>query len=264
MDKIRQHYRKYYGENIVPVVTDHPCTGLEHLMLGFCHQYGIDMPIDLKQATHEFQEAINCGEKKGLTALASLCGGEPARQLYRQAAEQGDPYAQYFLGCLYRQSHQYEQAVHYTTLAVAQNYPYAMNTMALLYQNGQGVPVSTQTAIEYFERGIALGDLPSLHNLAHLHKSLCNYPQAIQLYTRATAQGSPESAYNLGLMYQRGVGLPVDYVKASELYQMAADKGHAKACFCLGNLYETHLHDPHKAMEYFARATRVGGTQVPP
>jgi TPR repeat protein len=54
---------------------------------------------------------------------------------------------------------------------------------------------------------------------------------------RAAEQGNAEAQFRLGEMYEMGLGVPRDGVKASELYLKAADKGHGSAQFELGRKY---------------------------
>lgn len=46
---------------------------------------------------------------------------------------------------------------------------------------------------------------------------------------REAQEGDPDAQYNLGYMYENGLGVPKDENKALELYQKAADKGHSAA-----------------------------------
>ncbi|TAN71673.1 MAG: hypothetical protein EPN17_00630 [Methylobacter sp.] len=41
--------------------------------------------------------------------------------------------------------------------------------------------------------------------------------------------GDPDAQYNLAYLYENGLGVPKNEVKALELYQQAADQGHSEA-----------------------------------
>ena len=57
--------------------------------------------------------------------------------------------------------------------------------------------------------------------------------------TRVLAeQGDAISQYNLGLMYDRGVGVPEDDTEAVRWYRLAAEQGDAPAQYFLGSMYD--------------------------
>ncbi len=63
------------------------------------------------------------------------------------------------------------------------------------------------------------------------------YKDAIKWYQLAADQGHPGSQYKLALMYQKGKGVPRDYKVAVELYEKAVKQGHVEAHYKLGNMY---------------------------
>lgn len=68
-----------------------------------------------------------------------------------------------------------------------------------------------------------------------------DYAQAMQWYLRAARQGHPNSAHNIGILYQEGWGVPQDYLAASNWYKQAANAGFAPSQYNLGVLYESGL-----------------------
>ena len=52
-------------------------------------------------------------------------------------------------------------------------------------------------------------------------------------------QGIPDSQYNLGKMYYKGLGVPQDYKEAVKWTRLAAKQGHAKAQYNLGVMFES-------------------------
>ncbi|MBF0296955.1 MAG: sel1 repeat family protein [Magnetococcales bacterium] len=53
---------------------------------------------------------------------------------------------------------------------------------------------------------------------------------------RAAEQGDPEAQYDLGVMHERGEGMPVSLVEAERWYRLAAEQGLAMAQYNLGVL----------------------------
>ena len=57
---------------------------------------------------------------------------------------------------------------------------------------------------------------------------------------RASAeQGDASAQYNLGVMYDDGLGVPLDDAEALRWYHLAAEQGHATAQHNLGVMYGT-------------------------
>ena len=50
-------------------------------------------------------------------------------------------------------------------------------------------------------------------------------------------QGDAMAQNNLGVMYQKGEGVPQDYKEAVKWYRLAAEQGHATAQTNLGGMY---------------------------
>src|SRR5215472_3357192 len=73
--------------------------------------------------------------------------------------------------------------------------------------------------------------------------------------------GDPESQYELGLDYDRGVGVEKNEYEAMRWYGMAANSGHVNAQNNLGYLYETGpkaLKDMAEAVKWYQRAAAYG------
>ncbi|MCW8451588.1 tetratricopeptide repeat protein [Legionella quinlivanii] len=72
-----------------------------------------------------------------------------------------------------------------------------------------------------------------------------NIDQAIIYYQLAAAQQDVRAEYNLGVIYLEGKTNPVDYQKGIEWMTDAAFKGNAYAQYVLANIYEKGLVDPN-------------------
>jgi hypothetical protein len=65
-----------------------------------------------------------------------------------------------------------------------------------------------------------------------------DYQTALAEFLPLAEQGNADAQYNLGLMYNNGIGVPQDYAEAMRLYRIAAKQGQANAQYGLGLLYE--------------------------
>jgi len=55
-------------------------------------------------------------------------------------------------------------------------------------------------------------------------------------FSRSASAGYPQSAYNLGALYEQGVGVPKSFAQAGKHYVQAANAGHPQATTALGRL----------------------------
>ena len=57
-------------------------------------------------------------------------------------------------------------------------------------------------------------------------------------YSEAAEQGDADAQYNLGLMYDHGLGVAPDAKEAVKWYRLAAEQGHEEAQYQLGVVYD--------------------------
>lgn len=63
-----------------------------------------------------------------------------------------------------------------------------------------------------------------------------NFAKALREWRPLAEQGDARAQYYLGLLYEKGDGVPQDYEKAREWYEKSAAQGEANAQFYLGLL----------------------------
>ena len=97
---------------------------------------------------------------------------EQALEWYRKAAAQNYPFAQNSLGVMYQYgvgvTKDYEQALEWYRKAAARGYPVAEKNIGLLYLNGWGVPRDRQEAIKWLRQAAAHGDPDAVRDLERL------------------------------------------------------------------------------------------------
>jgi len=64
-----------------------------------------------------------------------------------------------------------------------------------------------------------------------------DYETAYKLILPLAEQGDAQAQYNLGVMYDKGRGVPQDYKEAVKWYRLAAEQGVREAQYNLGNKY---------------------------
>lgn len=88
-----------------------------------------------------------------------------------------------------------------------------------------------------------------------------NLPLAYQEFLAASQKGHADSQFNLGLMYEQGIGVGKDEQEAVVWYGKSAGQGNAAAQFNLGVLYENGRGtkvDFEKANEWYRKASVQG------
>jgi TPR repeat protein len=89
-----------------------------------------------------------------------------------------------------------------------------------------------------------------------------DYATALRLWRPLAEQGIANAQFNLGLMYDRGLGVPQNYAEAASWYRRAGEQGNVDASVNLGlmYLYSRHgvAHDPAEAASWFRKAAEQG------
>lgn len=147
------------------------------------------------------------------------CNQLPASDLYDQAGRR-------------YQSGDHAGAANIVTRAAEAGNALAQLRLALLYDQGDGVPRSARTAFEW--------------------------------YSRAAAQGDPESQNQVGLFYELGEGVPENWDLAVRLFQASAQQGWMKGQFSLGRAYQFGIGVPQnrqRAIGWFRKAGAQGNSK---
>jgi len=99
-----------------------------------------------------------------------------------------------------------------------------------------------QTALRLLKLLAEQGDADAQHNVGVMYDKgrgvPQNYAEALKWYRRAAEQGNALAQNNLGAMYDNGQGVPQNYAEAIKWYRRAAEQGYAAAQNNLGTMYE--------------------------
>ena len=85
-----------------------------------------------------------------------------------------------------------------------------------------------------------------------------DYRTALNVWLPQAQEGDKEAQTYVGEIYEKGLGLPPDYVVAAAWYRKAAAQGHSRAQINLGFLYEKGLGvepDPRQALTWYRQAS---------
>ncbi len=169
--------------------------------LGQYYHAGLGVPKDHSKALHWLRAAATAGDPAHVFDLAQALESDgpqadpvEAARLYQQAADAG---------------HQ-EAAVN----------------LAVLYQDGTGVPQDLDRAFALYQNPAQAGHARAQNNLGLLYVRgngvAQDYPRAVALFQAAADQGLPTAMTNLSVMYANGFGVPQSDEVADQWARLAS------------------------------------------
>ena len=161
------------------------------------------------------ESAAAGGDTKALYTLgqSQIDTGKYAKgaELMRQAAERGEPAAQYRLG--------------------------------KLHEKGLGVPRDLTQARRWTEEAANSGNIRAMHDLAVFYAQGDGGPQsyavAVNWFRKAAEYGVIDSQYNLGVLYEQGIGINPDPAEAMFWFVAASRGGDAVSSAKIQELSQT-------------------------
>lgn len=140
--------------------------------------------------------------------------------------------------------------------------PYAQFALALMYEQGGGVPQNRTEAIRWHQKAAEQGHPSAQSELAYFYEHGEGVPQniskAVALYKAAAERGLAAAQHNLGTLYSIGKGVPKDNTEAVKWLRLAAKQGEGVAQINLGHMYASGLgvaKDNYRAYIWFKLAT---------
>ena len=148
--------------------------------------------------------------------------------------------------------------------------PEAQHDLGALYTAGQaGVKQNYERAGFWFKQAAEQGIGNAAYNLGVLYQQGLGQPQdlqrALDWYRRAAQLGHPEAQYNLGIAYIEGIGTRYNPSMAAAFFQQAAFGGIAEAAYNLGLILENGLLGevlPNDALRWYRAAAENGNIEA--
>ena len=212
--------------------------------------------------------AVNTALDKAYDAYNKKDYQEAAKQ-FLEAAEVGDPDAQWIMGSLYAEGKGVTQddakAIEWFRKAADQGDADAQKSLGAMYAKGRGVAQDDNKAVEWYRKAADQGNADAQSCLGHMYATGRGVAQddakAVEWYRKAADQGEVYAQMNFGHMYATGRGVAQDDAKAVEWFRKAADQGNAIAQSNLGDMYATGQGvalDNTKAVEWYRKAADQG------
>lgn len=209
-------------------------------------------------------------EAKALFEVGNVVDGYA---LYEQAAELGNPNAQFEMGTSIaygKIDRPLSDAVKWLELAVKNNHIEAINNLAICYQQGIGAEKDLKRAFSLYSLAVSKGDAMAEFNVGQAYYFGLgverNLPKAIECVERAAEAGCVNAYYMLGQVYENGeksldFEIVQDMDAAMVWYTKAAEKGYQPAIESLERLQQALDESPailvNKDGEAFVRADIV-------
>ncbi len=219
---------------------------------------GTDVAGRLTEAQTE--AAYSAAQKKFEQLMQSEARNAAAKEAgpYEQAAEAGDPEAQFQVAEIYDKHDDYDTALRWYQKAAEQDHYMAQVKLSSYYYEGPPHAATDYEQAYYWDLRAADGDERATHNPVNPHAEylaklaaridsakLQTFRQEVaqrvarkdsQRRTRAE-QGDPRAQYELGYMYDEGIRAPQDYSQSFSWFRKSAEQGFALAFNYMGGAY---------------------------
>ena len=139
----------------------------------------------------------------------------------------------------------------------------ALYLFSLFYFYGILVPENDDTFTELIEKAWdadeALAGIFLLFPREHDEKRTEAYRELMKLLREKAKDGDPFAMHQIGLLYQRGLGVKIDLEKSLQWHEKAGEKGLVIALVDAGNLYLSDtFHEEKKAYQCYLKAAAKG------
>lgn len=153
---------------------------------------------------------------------------EEALDIYRRLAEAGDAKAQFNLGLFHQHGWGFDEPDIFAAIALyekaaAQNLPQALFILGMMYFNQHWAlkEDNPTQGLAMVRRAAEMGLAEAQFNIGYDAETKGDYAAALEWYNKAAAQNLPQAYNNLGMMYENGLGVDRDGVRAYRYFQMA-------------------------------------------
>lgn len=190
--------------------------------------------------------------------------------LLEEAIAGGNNEAYYELGNYYYARAETEehlaQVFSYYKKAAEASVADAMNNLADMYLNGEGIDVNEKEAYFWFSQAAKLGVAEAKFTLGIMHEQclgvLVNEREAFLFYEQSANAGYEEAQYRMGMIYFEGLlQTPQNYEQAFFWFMQAAKHYQLDAIFNVAYCYEHGYgvaQDVSEALLYYKQASLLG------
>lgn len=184
----------------------------------------------------------NFDEAKIWLTKAKAAGSEAAQDGLDFIARGGEPGAPdlFVRGMAAYREKRFSDALAAWEQAAEAGHPEALFNIGVLHELGEGVPKDNAKALAWFERAAAKQAKNAAAAVARVKVNVTferayvayqekNFTAAAAAWTEAAAAGSAGAMYNLGVLHEKGEGVPFDLPLAMTWFEKAAANGYKDA-----------------------------------
>ncbi|MGI6094783.1 MAG: TIR domain-containing protein [Lachnospiraceae bacterium] len=247
---------------------------------GFRDVYNSSKLFDSDQSLEDILARANDGDESamlgaGIYYYYGIAGGKDERKAalwFKKVSAMEGEYApiadkfiarMYYAGSMPRENQSYEKSYEYHVKS-ARGDIYSAGQVGFMRSIGSGCEYNYEQTEAYYLSILDKMDNPRKDTLCSFYMEHGEFKKAADIYIEM-ADTYPNAAYQLGLMYKRGVlrtPFVPDYKTAALYFQMALDNGFITAAFELGMLYfnptGSFKKDFVKAQKYYHIAAEKG------
>ena len=248
---------------------------LFHLGEHYCH--GLGVPKDMERAFKLFDESasrglvnslwcVACCYKRGLYVARNP---QKAFESYSKAAVRGDVRSYVKVAEAYEEGDGVKasllEANKWYLKAAEEGNATAQEKIGENYYFGKGIEKSLSEAKKWSVKAAEQGNSGAFFRAAYLCtlkiEGITEYDKAFKWYSTLAEKGNAAAQNNLGVMYDRGRGVPMDKVKASELFLQSAQGGDSVA---MANIAYQFIHgegvdvDLEQAVSWYEQGLQKG------
>src|SRR5262245_53447657 len=235
--------------------------GLLALVAAVPHSLAHAQSADLVLCDRVAADPTDPDKPKDVAGVSAIAPADIATAIkFCRTASASSRRALYQLGRAYAANQQIPDAVSTYRKAIDKGSTAAMVELGVMLGTGTGVPKDDAQARKLFERAAEAGNPRGVTNLAAISGSggtPADPGRSRAMLSRAAEKNSPEAQYQLGLMYEDGVGGPKDEVAARALFEKAAAQNHPGALERMGEFAQKGRGGPQDtdaAKAYYERA----------
>jgi len=273
-EKAREHILKAVNLNNIDALK----------LMGSYHENGTGgFQKDLEKALEYYRNAAsskcsNCSDGKLKDPVCPVCSGsgriiKPSADVERleAAIAAGRPKSDYQRGEELFQRKEYARAIEYFNKAANTGDAKSYYQLANCLENGLGVEVDMERAINFYQRSAALGHEKASQRLNEIageqyvlgrkYYDEKNYEKAVICFRRSADLGNVRSQNNFGVCLSNGYGIEKNPEKAFSYFKQAAEKGLMQGQYNLADCYEAGhgvKRDLNLAMHWYQQAADNG------
>lgn len=243
--------------------------------LGVCYIYGHGVEKNVAEGNNWYKKAIEHGSTDAFFNLGlSYYQGEgvvkdlqEAKRLFEKSSAQGYDIAQLFIGRILEDTNaSCDEIVAAYKKAAEMGCAESQNYLGYWYEEGKnGLPVDYQEAYRWYQKAAEQGDSYAQYDIGWLFDNGLgvkeNKREAVKWFKRAASKNNVDAIYRLGLCYYFANGVGMDRREALKLFRKVAKDNHAGAICKIGDYYyEGCLVEENReeALKYYEKAAELG------